>query len=107
MLEVQPGDIILHAAGGVRAVSTAATAALDARRPLDLPDDRWDREGRLVRTVYRDGLGRITVDELPLNLRLAEPKGGPFKRDGGVNQGYLYRVSPEFGQMFEENFGDQ
>lgn len=107
MLAVQPGDVILHYAKGIRALSVAATAAIDAHRPGDLPEDMWDREGRMVRTTYGEAADAVALEELPLDERLKEPQAGPFDRAGNVKQGYLYPVSRTFGEKFEATFGDR
>lgn len=103
MRDVRPGDVIVHyASGAVRAVSTAATAAIDARRPVDLPEDLWDGEGRMVRAIYRDAAAPIPLADIPADLISHEPSDGPFDRDGRVKQGYLYPLSDKLGQRLAE-----
>lgn len=105
MCDVRPGDVIVHyASGAVRAVSTAVTAAIDARRPVDLPEDLWDREGRMVRAIYRDAVAPIRLADIPADLISSEPSDGPFDRDGRVKQGYLYPLSDKLGQRLVEEF---
>ena len=94
MQDVQPGDRILHyARGHVRALSTAATGALEYRRPTGLPGDKWAIDGRLVRSVYQTLSAPLPLDAIPLALRLDEPAAGPFNRSGAVKQGYLYPIT--------------
>ncbi|WLS43264.1 HNH endonuclease signature motif containing protein [Micromonospora profundi] len=107
MLEVRPGDVILHYAKGVRALSVVAAAAVDAHRPGDLPEDVWDRDGRMIRAAYGEAANAVTLDELPLDERLKEPQAGPFDRVGNVKQGYLFSLSKTFGEMFTAAFGDR
>jgi hypothetical protein len=108
MAEVQPADMITHYAGGaVQAVSVAATGAIDARRPIDLPDDRWDQDGRTVRTSYFDVNPAVTLSEIPLDWRSAEPAAGPFDRNGKVKQGYLFPLSEAVAQQFADAFDDR
>ncbi|MGB2569279.1 hypothetical protein ACPFP2_12620 [Micromonospora citrea] len=105
MLDVRPGDVILHYAKGVRAFSVVATAAVDAHRPGDLPKDMWDRDGRTVRTTYSEAAKAVALDELLLDDRLKEPQAGPFDRAGKVKQGYLFPLSKAFGESFTAAFG--
>ncbi|MET8197122.1 hypothetical protein ABZU22_25225 [Micromonospora sp. NPDC005222] len=105
MLDVRPGDMILHYAKGVRALSVVATAAIDAHRPGDLPEDMWDRDGRMIRTIYSEAATAVARDELPLDERLKEPPAGPFDRAGKVKQGYLFPLSKTFGESFAATFG--
>ncbi|RAO23336.1 hypothetical protein MED15_01176 [Micromonospora noduli] len=107
MLDVRAGDVILHYAKGVRALSVVATAAVDAHRPGDLPEDMWDRDGRVVRTTYSEAADAIALDELLLDERLREPQGGPFDRAGKVKQGYLFPLSKTFGKSFTATFSDR
>jgi hypothetical protein len=94
MQDVQPGDRIVHyARGHVRALSTAATGALEYRRPTGLPGEKWDIDGRLVRTVYRTLSEPLPLAQIPLGLRVEEPATGPFDRSGAVKQGYLYPLT--------------
>ncbi|WP_157519960.1 hypothetical protein [Herbidospora daliensis] len=108
MTEVRPGDTVIHyASKAVVAVSVVTAAAVDARRPMDLPDD-WDRDGRLVEAVYRRATRPVSLTEIPQQWRTGHSSpGGPFKRDGGVNQGYLFRVDDDFSDRFMHQFGDR
>ncbi|TDC31865.1 hypothetical protein [Micromonospora sp. KC213] len=107
MLDVRPGDVILHYAKGVRAFSVVATAAVDAHRPGDLPEDMWDRYGRMIRTTYSEAPHPVALDELLPDERLREPQAGPFNRAGLVKQGYLFPLSKTFGESFTATFGDR
>ena len=107
MCDVQPGDHILsYVAGSVRAVSVAVTSSIDMRKPAGLADD-WEDEGWLIRARYVDATPPVRRNELSEELRRAEPKDGPFKRDAGVKQGYLFPLSARFGAAFLEKFGSR
>jgi hypothetical protein len=96
------GDRILHYANGsIRAVSTIAEEAVDAPKPPDLSGD-WAEHGWLVRTTYRELSAPITVGELPLDWRVAQ--GAPFTKDGNVQQGYFFGLSPYFVGQLAERF---
>ncbi|MFI7551950.1 hypothetical protein ACIBQ2_19615 [Micromonospora sediminimaris] len=107
MRDVRPGDVILHYAKGIRALSVVATAAVDAHRPGDLPEDTWDDDGRMIRTSYSDAASPVLLDELQLDERLKEPKAGPFTRGGKVKQGYLFPLSETLGDAIVAGFGDR
>ncbi|WP_435586240.1 hypothetical protein, partial [Micromonospora aurantiaca (nom. illeg.)] len=107
MLDVRPGDLVLHYAKGVRAISVGATAAIDAHRPGDLPEDMGDHDGRMIRTTYSEAANAVALDELLLDERLSEPQAGPFDRAGKVKQGYLFPLSKTFGESFTATFRDR
>jgi hypothetical protein len=103
MTQVGVGDRVIHYAKGVRAISTVTAVALDTLRPQELPE-AWGSDGRLVRCAYGDAAPPVGLDLIPLAWRLGE-KGGPFRYDGKVNQGYLYPLSDEFAARFMAQFG--
>ncbi|MEV6812386.1 hypothetical protein [Micromonospora sp. NPDC051296] len=107
MLDVRPGDVILHYAKGIRALSVVAIAAVDAHRPGDLPQDTWDDDGRMIRTTYSEAAYAVGLDELQLDERLREPKAGPFDRAGKVKQGYLFPLSKTLGEAVMASFSDR
>lgn len=89
---VKKGDVILHYANGsLRAISKVKAPFVESGRP----DGRTQGEmGRLVTTQYTLLASPIALDALSSDLRVNE--GGPFNRSGGVKQGYLFKLSPEF-----------
>jgi hypothetical protein len=91
MTQVSVGDRVIHYARGVQAISTVTASALATLKPKELPD-AWASDGRLVRCLYRDIRQPIGLDEIPESWRRALV-GGPFRRDGKVNQGYLYPLT--------------
>ncbi|GLX97793.1 hypothetical protein [Herbidospora sp. NBRC 101105] len=108
MTEVRVNDTVLHyASQRVVALSLVTAEAVDARRPNDLQSD-WEDDGRLICVAYRQATRAVHRDEIPKAWRTEHSSpGGPFKKDGGVNQGYLFRVDDEFGDRFLERFGDR
>lgn len=95
MADVAAGDVILHYRGGsIVATSTARGPAVEARRPASLGDDLWEAEGRLVESEYNDLADPIGLSDIPESWRIEER--GPFNVNGGVNQGYLFPLSPRF-----------
>ncbi|MEV0586116.1 hypothetical protein [Nonomuraea sp. NPDC050310] len=108
MTEVRLGDTVLHyARQHVVALSVVTAAAVDAPRPNDLQSD-WEEDGRLVRVAYRQASHPVHREEIPEAWRTGHSSpGGPFKKDGGVNQGYLFRVNEDFGARFLDRFADR
>jgi hypothetical protein len=107
MAEVLPGDTVIHYAYRVTALSLVTTAAVPARRPQELPDGLWVGDGRLVRVAYREASAQVPLGDIPEAWRTAHSRSGPFKRDGGVKQGYLFPVDQSFASRFMERFGDR
>jgi hypothetical protein len=107
MTEARQGDTVIHYASGVVAMSLVTTPAVPARRPQELPDDLWLGDGRLVRTAYREASVPVPLDDIPRAWREGHSPSGPFKRDGGVKQGYLFPVDDSFASRFIARFGDR
>ncbi len=103
LTKLQPGDVVLHYANGVlRAVSQVVEAAQEAPRPEGLPSNAWEKEGYLVRVQYQLLQQPIQLQDIPVEWRLEEP--GPFTKEGGVKQGYLFPVSDEFANKLQDRF---
>jgi 5-methylcytosine-specific restriction protein B len=107
MADVEVGDVVVHNAGSrIRALSSVAAAAVEARRPASLPAERWSQDGRLLRTLYRVAVVPPRVDDIPVDARAAEPKpGAAFDKRGRANTGYLFRLSTDLGRWIEAEFG--
>jgi hypothetical protein len=97
MTEAKPGDRIVHYKdSAIRAVSRASSAAEDAIRPGELPEETWGQEGWLLRSAYEELAQPIPLNSFdPSWLR---PTSGPFDITGRAKQGYLFRVSDDFGR---------
>ena len=95
MRDAKPEDRILHYANGrIRAVSTIETAAEEAPRPAGLSEEAWGEHGRLIKTRYVELAEPVALEEIPSDWRIAQ--GGPFTRQGAVQQGYFYLLSADF-----------
>ena len=70
--------------------------------PSDSREDDWTREGLLVRTRYVELAQPVALEQIPDGWRIAQ--GAPFTRQGAVQQGYFYRLSPEFINKMSERF---
>jgi hypothetical protein len=86
------GNRILHyARGAIQAISEVVGAG----RYVKDPATGWRAEIR-----YKMLDKPISLDQIPLQLRLDENKRisqwAPFNKNGGVNEAYLFELSPEF-----------
>ena len=103
LLDVHPGDIILHGYNGyVQAVSVARAACYDCVQPKELhTEDSWDFEGRRVDSDYIMLQHPIkTSDHIDDIIRLCNTKYAPFNKYGTGNQGYLFEINREMAKIF-------
>lgn len=103
LMDVRPGDIILHGCNGyVQAVSTAVGECYVCNQPDELrSEDLWDLEGRRVDCDYTPIKFPIkTADFVNDILRLCNVKYAPFNKDGGGNMGYLFELNRELARIF-------
>jgi hypothetical protein len=87
------GDLLVHyARGAVRGFSVVLGSTRAAPRPFAVGD--WNEAGRILDVEFAPLDIPVTLSEIPLHLRLAEPKPhAAFTINGEVNQGYFYPVS--------------
>lgn len=103
LLDVRPGDIILHGCDGyIQAVSIARGEWYDCYQPEELrTEDMWDLKGRRVDCDYTPINHPVKtatfVDDI---LRLCNVKYAPFDKDGNGNMGYLYEINRELARVF-------
>lgn len=103
LLDIRPGDIILHGLDGyVQAVSTARSECYECKQPDELrTEDLWDQEGRRVDCDYipikRPIKTAAFVDDI---LHLCNVKYAPFDKYGSGNMGYLYELNRELARIF-------
>lgn len=103
LLDVRPGDIILHGYDGyVQAVSTAIGACYDCNRPVELSSEElWDKEGRRIDCEYTTIKNAIkTSDFVDDIIRLCNVKYAPFDRNGSGNMGYLFEIDRNLARIF-------
>ena len=94
---LHPGDVIFHySQGAVLAVSQVRSTYVDATRPSQASELRWETEGYLVETDYSDLDQPIPLQDIPLSWRAVD--NGPFTRNGTVKQGYLFPVTYQFAE---------
>ena len=105
LLDVHPGDVILHGYNGyVQAVSVARAACYDCVQPKELrTEDSWDMDGRRVDSDYIMLQHPVkTSDHIDDIIRLCNTKYAPFNKYGTGNQGYLFEINREMAKIFLE-----
>lgn len=100
---LREGNVVIHYANkAIRAISRIAAHPVDALRPAALPGEPWGEKGRYCITEYFEL-------EMPIDLASIEgrdPSVGPFDSNGGVKQGYLFDVAPQFADTFVAKWRD-
>ncbi|MGN0136188.1 hypothetical protein [Anaerotignum sp.] len=103
LLDVQPGDIILHGCDGyIKAISTARGKCYECNQPEELCFEKmWDHEGRRIDCDYISIKDPVKTslfrDDI---IRLCNVKYSPFDKDGNGNLGYLYEINRELARIF-------
>lgn len=94
MTQIQVGDLILgYWSGALRAIGVATATAITARVPDSFGDKAkyWNQEGWRVAIRFSLMEDPVTIAE---NIRVLSPlipeKYSPFRRNGKVNQDYLF-----------------
>jgi hypothetical protein len=103
LLDVRPGDVILHGYNGhVQAVSIARAACYDCIQPKELQtEDSWDLQGRRLDTDYIMLKTPIRTSNYTEDIiRLCNTKYAPFNRMGTGNMGYLFEINREMAKIF-------
>lgn len=96
LTEVAPGQLIAHyRAGSLVAISKVTASATTSEQPGDFPEGAWTPEGWRVQTTYEELPAPVPLSDIPATYRV--PANGPFDVNGSIKQGYLYRLSDEFG----------
>lgn len=103
LLDVRPGDIILHGYNAhVQAVSIARGECYKCNQPEELrTEDSWEQEGRRVDCEYIVFEAPVKTSEFVDDiLRLCSTKYAPFDKDGNGNMGYLYEINRDLARIF-------
>ena len=87
------GDIVLSYFNRRVVAVSKAISQPTIERPV-AGDSRDAKELHRVRLSFRDVDDPVALDIIPEELRIVE--GGPFNKNGGVKQGYLFELSNEF-----------
>ncbi len=100
LMDVRPGDIILHnTTGGIRALSKATSVYSHCDDPFGEKSE-WRREGRKVDVEVLFELNPIITPDDTRRLKVSLSKAlsglrGPFNSQGTGNQGYLFEFNWE------------
>ena len=100
MQNVKKGDVVVHySAGNVRAISRVEGNLFLALRPSDHPIS-WgatesEDDGISVEMECFDLRTPINLDKFASKIMRLGIKGAPLSKNGGVNQGYLYRLNED------------
>src|SRR5690606_6737278 len=96
MAAARPGDIVLHyAEGALRAVSQVTEAATIRQRPSGLQDEKWQLEGRYVKTQYTYFKEPIPREAIVKHPEVRSIKYGPVMSNERVQLGYLFKFTKE------------
>lgn len=91
MTEIHKNDVVVHyVSGQIRAISRVLAPAQEAANPYD--GDSWHDQGREIKLTYEELLLAIALDAIPQSLRNIGEPASPFNKEGGVNQGYFFRL---------------
>lgn len=106
MALLSSGDIVIHYANGaIRALGRVVSPAIETEPPPDLSRDDWGGFGYLGRVEYFELRDEIDLSEIPESVRIDEP--GPFDRNGGVKEGYLWSMTADFADRLRSDFADR
>jgi MoxR-like ATPase len=103
MRHLRVGDSVLNYANGeVRARSEVRQESVPSPRPDPDADQAWSNDGMRSELDYMVLTERVALADIPVEWRRNE--GGPFDKDGGVKQGYLFPVSDEMAARLQQRF---
>jgi MoxR-like ATPase len=104
LAEMRVGDIVVHySKGAVRALGRVAYEAVEKQNPFDRQDNEWQSNGREVGVEYFEIQQPIELDEIK-NIPVGT---GPFNRNGGVNQGYMFPLQGNWPHDFRLQFQER
>lgn len=99
--DMKIGDVVIHYARGfIRALGEVQSEAVITSRPLKHSEKDWSDDGRQTGIKYFELERPIPLEEIQ-NI----PVGyGPFNRNAGINQGYMYSISHEWSDLLRSQF---
>jgi hypothetical protein len=96
LLDVRKGDIILHYANGyLEYVSLVVAPAEKAKDPHRRRSGDWAEDGNMIRVSYYKLNPPVALNKFSDSVFKLNIKQGPFNRNGGINQGYLFKLTSE------------
>ncbi|KUK97204.1 MAG: ATPase [Methanothrix harundinacea] len=94
--DVSNDDIIIHYANGyLRYVSRVIEPAKKTKDPHAMSGRNWSQQGNLVRVDYHELKPPVALDKFSQSLSKLDINQGPLNNNGGVKQGYLFRLNSE------------
>ena len=94
--DVCKDDIIIHYANGyLRYASRVIEPARKTNDPHAINGGNWPQEGNLVRVDYHELKPPIPLNKFSQSLSKLDINQGPLNNNGGVKQGYLFRLNSE------------
>lgn len=92
VLDLRPGQKTIHYVDGkIRAIGTVVADPESRSKPAELRSDEWIDDGNWCRVSYHELDEPVARADVPNR----DPAVGPFDVNGGVKQGYLFRVANE------------
>jgi len=102
MRYLREGDYVVNYANTqIRAVSVVTAKAVPSGHP-DPADQAWSDQGLRAEVEYRELEETVPLGQISAEWRTREQ--GPFAKDGGVKQGYLFPVSDAFARRLNATF---
>ena len=93
---IKQGDVIFNYANGkIRAVSIALKDGYESMKPENITSDDWEKEGYRADIIYEELAAPISIIKIGQQIADVNVNYGPINKAGGVNQGYLYRLSKD------------
>lgn len=103
MRHLRPGDVVLNYADTqIRGWSVVQSDPVEAPRPDPEADQAWNNDGVRAEVLYRGLQSPLSLSEIPNDWRVSE--GGPFDKNGGIKQGYLFAISDSFAGKLKGRF---
>lgn len=95
---VREGDVVFNYADGeVRALSLATTSPFESDKEVE--GGQWEHGGWRVDLLCHQLSNPIDLQDIGLRLASLGDEYSPINHSGGVNQGYLFRLSEEAVQI--------
>lgn len=93
--EVQPGDVVVHYTNkAIRYASIAKSTGLETVKPAGITGYAESTLGTSVQLEYHELKPPVPIDRIQQALKGLDILYGPLTSKGGVNQGYLFRLTP-------------
>ena len=107
--KVNPGDLIIHYSGGIKAVSQAIESSKEITIDEAMAQvNNWDPSGWQLKCEYFDLKSMISISKFKEDvLNYGREDLSAFNINGNVKQGYLFELNPILCSIFLEKAIDQ